>query len=150
MHSHPAVLARTLASGHLLGTAYVRGYRCPLRVRFTTGDDGHPLLLVHDDSHLAAALTPVPDEADTGTVLSIDHPRHGRLWLSGWCSRLRGADLNAAALSFAELNPVGDLLDVGRDHSLYRLEIAEVRLAHGNTLIDIDIDDYLAATPILT
>ncbi len=150
MCTHPAAVARTLATGRLLGKAHVRGYRCPLCVRLATGEDGLPLLLVHDHSHLAAALAPTHGETDTSTVVSIDHPRQGRLWLSGWASRLDEHDSRDAALSFASINPLGDLLDVGHDHSLYRLDVAEVRLAHGDTLIDIDVDEYLAAEPILT
>ncbi|WP_412544147.1 hypothetical protein R8Z50_17100 [Longispora sp. K20-0274] len=148
MYPSPAAVARTMATGRLLGTAHVRGYRCPLRVRHATGTDGQPLLLVHEHSHLAAALRPEPDESDTGMILSVDHREHGRLWLSGWATRLDGAEARAAACEFAAVNPLPDLLGVGEEHTLYRLDVAEVRLAHGDSLVDVDVDEYLAAAPI--
>jgi hypothetical protein len=105
-------------------------------------------ILAHDQSVLAAALAPRQGESDTAAVLSVDHPRYGRLWLSGWVSRLDELAARIAALDFAEVNPVSDLLCVGRSHSLYRLDVTEVRLAHGDILIDVNVDDYLLAEPI--
>jgi hypothetical protein len=46
-----------------------------------------------------------------------------------------------------ERRPTGDLLEVGRGHALYRIEIGEVRLAFGSTLVDIDVDDFRAVVP---
>ncbi|WP_157641440.1 hypothetical protein [Longispora albida] len=149
MDASPAAVARTLASGRLPGMAHVKGYFCPLRVRHATGSDGSPLLLVHDRSHLAEALVPEDGGTDTGAVLSIDHPSHGRLWLSGWATRLDGIAARAAALEFAEVNPVSDLLGIGEGHSIYRLDLAEVRLAHGDSLVEVDVDEYLDAEPMV-
>lgn len=154
MQPSPAEVARTLATGALLGALHLRGHPDRLRVRHATGPDGAPLLLARSVGLVAAALRPAPGEADTAVVLSVDDvppvagaPGHGRLWLSGWATRLAGAEARRAAQTYAEINPTGDLLDVGHGHALYRLDVAEIRLARAATLVDVDVDDYLAAEP---
>jgi hypothetical protein len=74
-------------------------------------------------------------------------PSHGRLWLSGWARLLGGAEARAAATEYARVNPTADLLGVGRGHALYRMELGEVRLASGETLVDIDVDEFRQAQP---
>jgi hypothetical protein len=154
MGATTAEVARTMASGRLLGVVHLRGHPDRLRVRHATGADGNPLLLTRRTGALAAALRPRPGETGTAAVLSVDDappapgaPCHGRLWLSGWASLLAGPPARAAALAYAELNPCSDLLDLGEGHVLYRLEVAEVRLASGQRLTEIDPDDYRAAAP---
>lgn len=154
MRPSPAEIARTLATGRLLGVAHLRGHPDQLRVRHAAGADGAPLLLTPSAGPVAAALQPAPGETDTAMVLRVDDvppvsesPCYGRLWISGWAVRLAGTDARAAAQAYAATNPCSDLLDVGHGHALYRLEVAEVRLAHGRSLVEIEPEDYLAAAP---
>ncbi len=144
-------IARTLASGHFPGVMHVNGHRGRLRVRHATPSDGTPLLLTRSTGALAAALVPPPGECDTAVVLAVDgrHPDlPGRLWLSGWAEPLAGGRARAAALEYAAVSPAEDLLGVGRGHALYRVEVGEVRLAFGSTLVEIDVDEFRAASPI--
>jgi heme iron utilization protein len=150
----PAEVARTLAAGRLLGAAHAQGHRGGLRVRHATTAEGTPLLLTRATGDLAAALFPEPGETDRAVALSVDDvppvcgaPSHGRLWLSGWARLLGGAEARAAADEYAAGNPTGDLLTVGRGHALYRMEVGEVRLARGDTLVEVDVDDYRQAQP---
>lgn len=154
MRPSPAEIARTLATGRLLGVAHLRGYPDQLRVRHATGADGRPLLLTPSTGELAAALQPPPGERDVAMVLRVDDippvdeaPCYGRLWISGWAARLAGPEARAAAQAYAAVNPCSDLLDVGYGHTLYRMHVAEVRLAHGPSLVELEPEDYLAATP---
>jgi hypothetical protein len=103
-----------------------------------------PLLLTASTVTLAAALVPAAGECDTAVVLSVDGTGpdlSGRLWLSGGYAR-------SATVEYAAVNPTADLLDVGRDLALYRMEIGEVRLAFGRTLVELDVDEFRAAAPI--
>ena len=61
---------------------------------------------------------------------------------------LAGDEARTAAIEYAAVNPTGDLLGVGRGHALYRVEIGEVRLAFGTTLVDLDVDEFRAARPV--
>jgi hypothetical protein len=56
------------------------------------------------------------------------------------------------------VNPTEDLLGVaaqhqvlgrrlGRGHALYRVEVGEVRLALGSSLVELDVDEFRAASP---
>jgi hypothetical protein len=155
MSPSAAETARTLARGRLLGAIHVRAYPSRLRVRHATPADGHPLLLTRTGGELATALAPPPGEDESAAlVLSVDDvppvagaPSRGRLWLSGYAKRLDGDDTRAAAQLYAEINPTGDLLDLGRGYDLFRLEAADVRLANGDKLTEVDVDDYLDAAP---
>lgn len=151
MSSNLVEIARTLATGHFLGVVHVNGHRGRLRVRHATPADGTPLLLTRSTGTLAAALVPPPGETDTAVVLAVDgrHPDvPGRLWLSGWAEPLAGADARAAAIAYAAVNPTEDLLGVGQGHALYRVEVGEVRLAFGATLVELDVDEFRDASPI--
>jgi hypothetical protein len=147
----PAEIARTLASGQLPGAAYVSAHRRPFRVRHAVPADGTPLLLTPTMSGLSDALRLAHGETDTAVVLSIDDvrdaPRRGRVWLSGWARQLAGPDARAAALAFATVNPAADLFGVGRGQALFCLELGEVRLAYGDALVDIDLDEFRRAAP---
>jgi heme iron utilization protein len=151
MRPSSAEVARTLARGRLLGALHVAGYG-RLRVRHATGASGDPYLLTRDRGELADALG--GPAADRPLVLSVDDvapvvgaPGRGRPWLSGYAARLAGAEALAAADEYATLNPTGDLLDVGRGFALFRLRAHDVRLANGNTLVEVDVDDFRAARP---
>ena len=140
MRPTAAEVARTLASGRLEGTAHVRGYPARVKVRHATPADGRPLLLTGLATDLATRLTPGP------MVLSVDDlppvpcaPTRGRLWLTGTAHLLDGADAQAAADAYAEVSPIGDLLDVGRGQVLFRIVPTEVRLANGRRLAAVGV-----------
>lgn len=148
MRPTAAEVARTLASGRLEGTAHVRGYPARVKVRHATPADGHPLLLTGFGTELATQLTP------GSMVLSVDDlppvpcaPTRGRLWLTGTAHLLGGAEARAAADAYAEVSPLGDLLDVGRGHVLFRIVPTEVRIANGRRLLEIDSAEFRAAEP---
>jgi hypothetical protein len=153
MRPSSAEVARTLARGRLLGALHVPG--CGrLRVRHATGVDGDPFLLTRDGGELSDALAGDGPAASRPLVLSVDDvapvvgaPGRGRLWLSGRAERLCGVDALLAADEYAQLNPTGDLLDVGRGFALFRLHTADVRLANGPTLVEVDVDEFRAARP---
>jgi hypothetical protein len=148
MRPTAAEVARTLASGRLEGTAHVRGYPGRAKVRHATPDDGFPLLLTGLGADLVAALAPGP------MVLSVDDvppvpcaPSRGRLWLTGTAERLEKDAARAAADAYAQVQPLGDLLDVGRGHELFRITPTEVRLANGRRLLEIDPAEFTTAAP---
>ncbi|WP_212825748.1 hypothetical protein [Catellatospora sp. TT07R-123] len=119
----------------------------PFRVRHAVDSVGRPLLLVRGGGALDRALTPRDGDEDVAMVLMVGGDR-GRVWISGWAAELDGLAARAAALEFAGINPVSDLLDVGRGFRLYRLEVAEVRLqCPAGHLTEVDVDDYAAAEP---
>ncbi|GAA1758836.1 DUF2470 domain-containing protein [Luedemannella helvata] len=152
MRPSTAEIARTLAAGHLPATLQVACGPGPLPLAYANDCSGQPLLLVPAGGPLAGAL-PFGD-GDIAAVLAITDeppvagaPTLGQAWISGWVSQLHGAGAREAACEFAEANPLGDLLDVGRGHDLYRLDVAEVRLRRGRRLREVDVMEYLAADP---
>ncbi|MEV0720586.1 DUF2470 domain-containing protein [Asanoa sp. NPDC050611] len=154
MRPTAAEVARTLANGRLEGTAHVRGYPGRVKVRHATPADGHPLLLVGLGTDLATALTSGPAVRSGPMVLSVDDvpplpgaPSRGRLWLTGEPVRLDGARARAAADAYAQVSPLGDLLDVDHFQVLFRIDTSEVRLANGRALVEIDPADFRAAAP---
>ena len=190
MQPTPAEVARTIAAGHLPAVAHIACRPGPIPVRHVTDSHGRVLLLSPAAGAFAAALRPQPGTTDTAMVLDITDvppvagsPMLGRVWVSGWATRLDGDEARAAALDYAEIDPTGDLLDVGRplndsrlqndsrplnhsrpqndsrplNHSrpsdesqskvLHRLEVAEVRYERDEKLVDVDPDEFAAATP---
>jgi len=163
MQPSPAEVARTLAAGRLTGTAHIaallplpaaKARQGPHRVRHATDSAGRVLLLVPVGSDLAQALRPADGADDVAVVLDVQDvppiagsPSLGRVWVSGWASALTGVPARQAALDFADADPTGDLLDVGRGQVLFRMAPAEVRLERGGALVDVDPDDYAAAEP---
>ena len=126
----------------------------PYQVRHIVAPHGQVLMLVSVVSDLAAALRPRPGADDAAVVLDVQDlppaagaPSSGRVWISGWAELLTGDDARQAALDFADVEPTGDLLDVGRRFLLYRFDPAEVRLERGGQLIDIDPKEYAEAEP---
>jgi hypothetical protein len=167
MQPSHAEVARTLAAGHLPATAYVACRQGPLPVRHVTDAHGRILLLSPADGALALALRPQPGAEltrggrpqadpydDTATVLDIPDvppragaPGLGRVWVSGWATRLDGDEARAASIDYAEIDASGDLLDVGGSKVLHRMDVAEVRYEHTGTLVDIDPEEFAAASP---
>jgi hypothetical protein len=149
-----AEVARTLAAGHLPGTAHIASRQGPYPVRHVTDAQGRPLLLAPRNGALTAALTPADGTDDTALVLDISDvppvaggPSLGRIWVSGWAVALTGAEARAAALDYADTDPAPDLLDVGDSQVLHRMEVAEIRYERHGVLADIDPDDYALAAP---
>lgn len=150
MQASPAEVARTLASGRLLGTVQVACRPGPYRVRHATDRAGRLLLLSRAGGELAEALAP----QEVAVVLHVDDvppvpgaPSLGQLHAAGWASVLTGTAAHQAALEFAEANPTSDLLDVGRGFVLYQVEPVEIRLTKGDAILDIDPDEYAQAEP---
>ena len=149
-----AEVARTLAAGHLPAVAHIACHPGPLPVRHVTDAQGRVLLLSPSGGAFAAALAPQPGTDDTAMVLDITDippiagsPALGRVWVSGWAKRLEGDEAKQAALDYAEVDASGDLLDVGESKVLHRLDVAEVRYERNENLVDVDPDDFAAATP---
>jgi hypothetical protein len=149
-----AEVARTLAAGHLPASAHIACRPGPFLVRHVTDVNGHLLLLSPADGALAAALRPAEGTDDTALVLDIADvppvagaPSLGRIWVAGWAALLSGAEARQAALDFAEVDAASDLLDVGDTQVLHRVEVAEVRYERDGVLVDVDPDEYAAASP---
>jgi len=142
-----AALARSCAAGRQTGLVHIASGRRPYPVRHATDRSGALLLLARGDEPLGRALTPAADEEDVTVAVSLPAPDGVRLWLSGWATPLTDpVEVHAAALAFADANPVGDLLDVDRGARLHRVEVAEVRLeCPGGQLVEIDPQEYAAA-----
>lgn len=148
--TQPAELARTLAAGRLIGSARIAWSVSPYRVRHATDREGRPLLLVRASGALDMALH-AGDGESTAMVLAVSRADRARVWISGWAAALDHLAARAAALNFAVVNPVGDLLGVGRDFRIYRMDVAEVRLECPNgDLFEVDVDEYAAAEPATT
>jgi hypothetical protein len=164
MQPSPAEVARTLATGRLLGTLRLAFRPESYRVRHATDCAGGILLLSRAGGELATALAPAGGADDTAAVLTVPDvppvagsPHLGQVWISGWAMVLTGVAAREAALEYAETNPTSDLLDVGRGFVLHRIEAAEVRLersgsvagrdTRGCATINIDPDEYIAAEP---
>jgi hypothetical protein len=149
----PAETIRTLLAGHLPGQAHVPRWPTPLTARYVTDPTGHPLLLVGYRSPMAEALRTTGDADATAVALGVADvpppgaPSLGRAWVSGWARPLAGPDATAAALEFAAVRPTADLLLLGRGYVLYRVEVAEVRLARETGTVRVDPARYAAAEP---
>lgn len=149
----PAELARTLAAGHQPATAQVAWNETMWTVTVTADADGCPLLLLPDDAGLATALRD-SHGLDTAVALRFDDepplpcaPWLGSVWIAGWAEPVPAAGQRAAALAYADLNPVPELLDVGDSHTMWRVNVAEVRLQAGEEMTEIPAAEYTAAEP---
>ena len=154
MQPSHAELARTLAAGRLPATASVACRPGLFPVRHLTDGDGRLFLLAPAGGGLTDALRPVDGADDTAVVLDIPDvppvagaPSMGRVWVAGWAVALDGAEAHAAALDWADHDPTGDLLDVGRGQVLHRVDVAEIRLERAGLTVDVDPDEYAAAAP---
>ncbi|WP_320067170.1 DUF2470 domain-containing protein [Micromonospora sp. RTGN7] len=153
MRPSPAEIVRTLVAGRLPGLAYLAHRSGPFHVRHVTDAEGRVLLLVPVHSDLAAVL---PRRAGTDVAVALDvldlppaagAPSLGRAWVSGWAIALHGDASRRAALDFAEVDPTGDLLDVGTRFRLHRFEVAEARLERPDGMLRIDPVPYAEAEP---
>jgi hypothetical protein len=149
-----AEVARTLAAGHLPGSAHIARRQGPFPVRHVADLQGRLLLLSPADGVLTAALRPEQGTDDTALVLDIADvpplagaPSLGRVWVAGWARRLDGDEARAATLDYADIDPASDLLDVGDSQVLHRMEVSEVRYERNGKLVDVDPDEYAEASP---
>ncbi|MGY5883188.1 DUF2470 domain-containing protein [Modestobacter lacusdianchii] len=149
----PAERARTVAgrSGAAVCAAGIDGSRV---LAHATTADGQVLVVVPTDGDVATAVRRSADGDLAALLLVTDHapvelrdPVRAQVWLSGWLTPMLPADLRPAALAFADVAPVGALLDVGRGATLLRLDLAEVMLGECGTVTELTPEDYLAAAP---
>jgi hypothetical protein len=145
--------ARTVAArpGAAVCAAGIDGSRV---LAHATTADGRVLLVVPTEGEVCAAVTGVADGDLAALVLVTDHaplplrdPVRAQAWLSGWLTPVRAADQRDATLAFAEVAPVGALLDVGHRNTLLQLEPAEVVLGEGGAVVEVSPEAYLAAAP---
>jgi hypothetical protein len=111
-------------------------------------------VMVPTDGDVSAALRSSADGDLAALLMVTDHapvplrePVRAQTWLSGWLTPVRERDQRSAALAFAEVAPVADLLDVGRGATLLRLDLAEVVLGECGAVTEVTPEDYLAAAP---
>lgn len=152
MRPSPAEVVRTLVAARGTGQLHLPETTWPVPVAHAADPDGAPLLLVDDadpgaaalpaDTDDAAALLSVPDEAPYPAA-----PSAGEAALLGWVAPVTGDELRTAVDTFAAAYPLPALLDVGRGHTLYRLELAEVRLDGEDRSVAVDLDTYRRARP---
>jgi hypothetical protein len=119
-----------------------------------TTAEGQVLVVVPTDGDVATAVRGSADGDLAALLMVTDHapvelrePVRAQVWLSGWLTPLLPADVQAAALAFADVAPVGALLDVGHGATMLRLDLAEVVLGECGTVTEITPEDYLAAAP---
>jgi hypothetical protein len=145
--------ARTVAT-RTTATVSAPGVRCCLPLAHAVTDAGQVLLVVPTHGDLAAAVRAAPG-ADLSTLVMVSDRApvplrrsvRAQLWLSGWATPVREQDRQAALLTFAEVNPTGALLDVGRTATLLRLDLAEVVLGEGGAGLDVSPQEFIAARP---
>lgn len=153
MRPSPAEVVRTLVAARGPGQIHLPETTWPIPVAHGVEPDGTPLLLVDDHAPGAgslpaagaddlAALVTVPDETAYDGA-----PSYGEAALLGWVAPVNGTAARAAADTFAAGNPLPDLLDVGRGRTLYRLELAEIRLDGDDRSEPVDLDAYRRARP---
>ncbi|MFQ1002599.1 DUF2470 domain-containing protein [Modestobacter sp. SSW1-42] len=115
---------------------------------------GQVLLVVPTDGEVCTAVRASADGDLAALLMVTDHapvPLHdavrAQVWLSGWLTPVEPADQQEALLAFADVAPVGALLDVGSTATLLSLDLAEVVLGECGAVTEVDPDDYLAAVP---
>jgi hypothetical protein len=155
MPASPAELVRTLLTAGRRGELYLAERNGPAPLQHTVLADGTPLLLVPDDA-AAALRSPAPGADDVAVLVAVpDLPPYpdeaasrGEAVAVGWAAAL--PDQRAAADAFAAVRPLPELLDVGHGRSLYRVDLAELRLDRDDQVQVIDPDDFrcAAADPV--
>lgn len=159
----PAERARTLALGVVTGVLHLpalvteNGVSKAYRVQQLTAPDGSIALLVQDGSDLHCRLQTIiesTDLADVPTVLDVlDVPPgqlclpRARLCITGWVEALPVAEQRQLAGPVAAARPLGALLDLGTGWTLYRFEMAEIRVTTGAGTRVVELGEFTAAEP---
>lgn len=151
MPSTPAEIARTLATGRRPGRLSVASVPDDIPVAHATTAAGRVLIAARRNSR--AWLSLMLSGTDSPAVLAVDDeppfadsPHLGRVRVGGWVTRVSDGELAAAAVQFAEANPLDDLLDLGTGVELFGLELGEVRLERPGPVIRIEPDEFMTAT----
>ncbi|GAB3467309.1 hypothetical protein GCM10027519_36960 [Kineococcus endophyticus] len=129
----------------------------PYAVQHLTDAWGGLLLLVDDDSALHAHLRVLAADARwTGVPVVLDVldvppgqaalPR-ARLSVTGWVESILPADQRRVAQTAAAVRPLGALLDVGSTRSVWRLEVADVRVTTADGVHLVPEEEFTAAAP---
>ncbi|WP_157987604.1 DUF2470 domain-containing protein [Jiangella endophytica] len=149
----PAERARTLLRGRLPGLLFLDDVAVPLPVRHGTDHVGQPLLLVPAAGGLREALRS-RGPVGPGGVLRVDDvpptadaPSLGQARASGRLHPVADDAGLAAALEFAEANPLPSLLGVGTEAVLYRLHLTGVHLVTEQGGGPLNPAEYAAAEP---
>ncbi|MGH8793338.1 MAG: hypothetical protein ACRDXX_11910 [Stackebrandtia sp.] len=153
MLADSAQIARTLASGCRPAVVQVAWSPEAWVAPAAVDPVGTPLLLTSDSGQLNRALS-TGNGLDTAVALSFADeapvpgaPTYGSAYISGWAERVPAGEVRQAAVAFCDSYPVVELLDVGDGFGLWRLDVAEVRLADGPDLVDVPVEEYAAAEP---
>lgn len=153
MLSDPAHIARTLAAGFDPPVVQIAWSAEAWSAPCAADASGRPLLLTASGQPLDRALSS-GNGLDTAVSATFADsapvpgaPGYGQAWIGGWATPLSDAEARQAAVAFSEVNPITELLDVGDGFRLWRVEVAEVRLANGPDLIDVPVAEYAAASP---
>jgi hypothetical protein len=119
-----------------------------------TTADGQVLVVVPTDGDVCTAVRHSADGDLAALLMVTDHapvplrePVRAQAWLSGWLTPVRPEHQRAAALAFADVAPVGALLDVGQGTTLLRMDLAEVVLGECGEVTEVTPEDFLAAAP---
>ncbi|MGR6964231.1 DUF2470 domain-containing protein [Geodermatophilus sp. URMC 61] len=151
LRADAAERARTVAS-RTSAALCVRGLDAVSPLAHATTTTGTTYVLVPADGEVDAALaghddlTAVLMVSDRAPVPLRD-PLRAQLWLSGWLTPVHAVARRAAVLAFAEIRPVGPLLDVGQGATLLRLDVAEVVLREGEHCTEVDPRAHAQARP---
>ncbi|WP_370440872.1 DUF2470 domain-containing protein [Kineococcus halophytocola] len=129
----------------------------PFPVQHLTDAWGGLLLLVDDDSPLHARLSALRTEdhrPGVPVVLDVlDVPPgqavlpRARLSVTGWAEAILPADQRRVAQTAAAVRPLGALLDVGTTRSVWRLEVADVRVTTAEGVHLVPEEEFTTATP---
>jgi hypothetical protein len=145
--------ARTVA-GHPAAAVCAAGIDGSRVLAHTTTGSGQVLLVVPTDGEVCTAVRRSADGDLAALLMVTDHAPvplreavRAQVWLSGWLTPVEPADRQEALLAFADVAPVGALLDVGSTATLLSLDLAEVVLGECGSVTELDPDDYLAAAP---
>lgn len=169
----PAEYARTLAAGTVHGALSLptvadhstgcsahadrRRHTTTYRVQQLTDVTGQLLLLVDDDSALHRRLQPAlapaerPDLPGILDVLDVPPgqlclPR-ARLCAMGWAEPIEPQDQLRYADAAAAARPLGALLEVSSGRTLYRFDVAEMRVTTGSGTSLVETAAFAAAKP---
>ena len=151
MRATPAELVRTLLTAGRRGELYLAERTGPTAIQQTVLADGTPLLLV-PDADAAPLRAPADGTDDVAVLVAVpDVPPYpeetvsrGEAVAVGWARPL--PDQRAGADAFAAVRPLPDLLDVGTDRSIYRVELAELRLDRDDEVLVVAESAFRATT----